>query len=148
MPSPRPRRQCSRNPSQASRSARLPVRTRVTEQCASAAAIGPASTTSTRNACTAIAASTENGQHRSERSVDRDEAATRRVPEQVAEGQPEGGPRPHPLTPAVTAPDTKKRWKARKTIRTGMIAMMLPAVISGHRLEYSVCKLWRPSWMV
>ena len=51
-----------------------------------------------------------------------------RVRIQVAEGEPKGLPRLHPLIPAAVTPETKKRWKTRKMSRMGRIAMMLPAI--------------------
>ena len=69
-------------------------------------------------------------EHRSERRVDWDEPP--RVPIQVGDRESESTTRAHPFTPAETTPDTKKRWKARKMIRIGRIAMMAPAEISGH----------------
>src|SRR5262249_57387522 len=69
-------------------------------------------------------------EHRSHRGVDGDEPPG--VPVQVGDGEPERATGTHPFTPAETTPDTKNRWKARKMIRTGTMAMTAPAEISGH----------------
>ncbi len=71
-------------------------------------------------------------EHHSERGVDGNEPP--RVPVQVGESEPESTTSTHPFTPAETTPETKKRWKTRKMIRIGRMAMMAPAEISGHNV--------------
>src|SRR5262249_1648419 len=83
---------------------------------------------------------------RSERRVDEHQPPGVLV--QVADREPESTAGAHPFTPADTTPETKKRWKTRKMIRTGTMAMIAPAEISGHNVPYVKCSSASPSWMV
>src|SRR5438309_2394267 len=68
-------------------------------------------------------------QHGPERRVHRQQAP--RVLVEVAQREPHRLARLHPLIPAAVTPEMKKRWKTRKMIRIGAIAMRLPAMSWG-----------------